>query len=473
MKSSFFERKVLYLLITLLIGVQFGAFFIQVLNHRRIAENTLQEELQVGMGMVKQILAYRNAELLQTAELLAKDYGFLEAFSAAHQDQETIESVLENHRHRAHASMIILSSLDRHIIAQSPNDLSLAHGTRSADVLSAPQNKEVLQFANLTLSSAQSSPPHLFHIIHSALKAPTHLANLTVGYEVDQAFLKRLHEMTHLELMVLSKPAQSWQLNASTLVGLPPALLAPMLSIRPSSMKQSVEWHGETYVIRAARISDIHVPAVYMVIAKPLSTAMRPYHQIERTLCYLLAASVLVTLAAIVYVTKRFVMPLSQQAFTDHLTGLGNHRLFTGEMERALRQFKQAKIPFVLLMLDLNKFKQINDSLGHDMGDMVLKTVAQRIKTAVRSSDTVARLGGDEYAILLENCHAQHVLQIVELIGAYIAQPMTDVTPPLLVHASIGIAMAQTNDTIDAIVKRADEAMYLAKSQGEMFVMKQ
>lgn len=165
-------------------------------------------------------------------------------------------------------------------------------------------------------------------------------------------------------------------------------------------------------------------------------------------------------------------MPLKQQAYTDNLTGLGNRRLFMASMETALNQLRTQQIPCVLMMLDLNKFKQINDSHGHDVGDMVLKAVAIRMKHTVRATDTVVRLGGDEFALLLPHCDLATARGIADNIGQVISLPIPFAKSSLSVHTSIGFTMAEPQDSPDRLVKRADEAMYQAKTQQVLYAIK-
>ena len=472
MKPTFYQNRVLYVLITVLISVQIGAFIIQVINHRRISEQTLRHDLNVGHRVVQQILSYRNLQLLQIAELLAKDYGFLEAFSTAHQDQETIESVLENHRSRAGAGLILLSSLDHQLIAKSPGDFLLPRGKDLTDLLCVPKDVQALQFSSLELQNESNKNWRLFHIAHSKLRAPTHLANLTVGYEVDHVFLQHLREMTNLELMVISKLSNQWVLNASTV---PDLKFNEVISVIQNSQKGDFKkiQHGDAeLLILPTTISKSKNQTSYLVIAKPTAPSLAPFKNIERVLYYLLAVSIFVSVATIYFVTKRFVEPLSREVHTDNLTGIGNRRLFVLMMDRAIRNFKTSKTPFLLVMLDLNKFKEINDQYGHDAGDLVLQQVASRIKHSVRASDTVARLGGDEYAIVLESCNLEGAIKIVDAISDAIQQPITHRALQVSVKASIGVTDAHQDDSVDTMIKRADEAMYDAKSSSVNYSIK-
>lgn len=165
---------------------------------------------------------------------------------------------------------------------------------------------------------------------------------------------------------------------------------------------------------------------------------------------------------------KRSAEQLSFMAHYDSLTGLPNRVLFHQRLEHALSVAARPERSVELLFLDLDKFKLINDTLGHATGDLVLKETARRLQSTLRESDTVARLAGDEFVVLVENVdEAQRGGTIAEKILNAFTPPFLPGPPPLHVGTSIGIA-AYPGDGTDAetLLKRADQAMYRAKQQG-------
>lgn len=159
---------------------------------------------------------------------------------------------------------------------------------------------------------------------------------------------------------------------------------------------------------------------------------------------------------------------LRQLALYDTLTGLANRRLFVTKLEEAIEDYKRHQRPFALLFFDLDYFKRINDSLGHDSGDELLKTISERLLQVTRTTDTVARLGGDEFTVLLTDVEGpKAVLHGATKILEAIRRPIHVAGTDVLVTSSIGIAMAPENG-LDAhlLMKNADLAMYQAKNQG-------
>jgi len=166
---------------------------------------------------------------------------------------------------------------------------------------------------------------------------------------------------------------------------------------------------------------------------------------------------------------KAFEEQITHQAFHDALTGLPNRSLFADRLDRALTRAKRrGDAQYAVLMIDLDKFKGINDTLGHMAGDVLLKEVARRLSSCVRSMDTVARLGGDEFAIILEELRAKkEVMAVVERIGTTLGKPLNLCGTTVTVAASIGIVL-RTREYASAedILRDADIAMYRAKEQG-------
>ena len=156
-------------------------------------------------------------------------------------------------------------------------------------------------------------------------------------------------------------------------------------------------------------------------------------------------------------------------AYHDGLTGLPNRRLLGKLQSQAIAQARRYNHSAAIVFLDLDGFKRINDTLGHDAGDLLLQDVAQRLKSCLRQSDTVARLGGDEFVVLLPEADGEgYVVAVAQKILLAIAQPYTLFGQDYRVTASIGISIFP-NDGLDeqTLAKNADVAMYRAKEQGK------
>ncbi len=159
------------------------------------------------------------------------------------------------------------------------------------------------------------------------------------------------------------------------------------------------------------------------------------------------------------------------QALHDPLTGLPNRLLFGERVEHAITYAERRETRLAIVMMDLNRFKEVNDSLGHQAGDELLKEVGERLRGALRASDTVARLGGDEFGLLLPDpSETEDVLGVIERIGEALERPICVQELPLAIEASIGIAVFPDHGhDADVLIQRADVAMYAAKQESAPF----
>jgi diguanylate cyclase (GGDEF)-like protein/PAS domain S-box-containing protein len=165
---------------------------------------------------------------------------------------------------------------------------------------------------------------------------------------------------------------------------------------------------------------------------------------------------------------KRMEEELTRRAFKDDLTGLANRALFHDRLRHALMRRARTRTQVAVLLLDLDGFKRVNDSLGHAAGDQLLRAIASRISGTVRAGETVARLGGDEFAIVLETVNTvEEVQQLAERLLRTISRPVTVADREVVVGVSIGIALAQSGEEGDATLRNADVAMYSAKNAGK------
>jgi len=165
---------------------------------------------------------------------------------------------------------------------------------------------------------------------------------------------------------------------------------------------------------------------------------------------------------------ERYRQDIEQQAFFDHLTGLPNRRLFNDRMSHAISYTERDETLMAVLFIDCDRFKPINDSLGHIVGDALLISIANRLKQSVRSSDTVCRVSGDEFAIVLEQIkHISAIDRIAQNILGAVAAPHHIEGHKVFTTVSIGITVYPIDEkNIEGLLSSADIAMYHAKQSG-------
>jgi len=161
---------------------------------------------------------------------------------------------------------------------------------------------------------------------------------------------------------------------------------------------------------------------------------------------------------------KKAEHELERQALHDPLTSLPNRSLFLDRLEQGLRTARRIATPLALLVMDLDRFKEINDTFGHRAGDLLINQVAERIRSDLRETDTVARLGGDEFAILLPGADQDGAWRVAQKIITALQRPFEIEGDAHEISVSIGMAISpQHGEDVETLLRRADIAMYAAK----------
>jgi diguanylate cyclase (GGDEF)-like protein len=217
---------------------------------------------------------------------------------------------------------------------------------------------------------------------------------------------------------------------------------------------------------RVEMLADLQIEQTRRAIRE----AETAYARLRAWLLSLGISATLLGLAVSLFVVRhaaRQARQLEYQALYDPLTGLPNRALLLDRLEHAIDQSKRAAASFAVAVLDLDRFKEVNDTLGHDMGDQLLKSVAQRLRDTVRAGDTVARLGGDEYVVILHHLSSKDAAAVVAKILEALDHPYQLDGQRIDVAASIGIAFfPEHGQTASLLLRHADIAMYAAKRGG-------
>lgn len=165
---------------------------------------------------------------------------------------------------------------------------------------------------------------------------------------------------------------------------------------------------------------------------------------------------------------KKTEEQLEELAFKDPLTGLANRALYHQRLKQEITRCQRQRRKLAVLFIDMDRFKGVNDSLGHTCGDLLLVAVGERIRQAVRAADTVARMGGDEFTVILSDLDEEHVVsEIAGKILASVIEPALVNGHEILPHLSIGVSLfPRDGQSVDDLTRHADRAMYQAKSEG-------
>lgn len=157
------------------------------------------------------------------------------------------------------------------------------------------------------------------------------------------------------------------------------------------------------------------------------------------------------------------------EARTDFLSGLGNRKSFDETFQFVLSQYKRKQAPFALLLSDVDGFKQLNDTHGHQAGDQVISQLGERLGQLCRGHDIITRYGGDEFALILRQIDSAEALRVAKRISEGVAHEEFELSPgrgTVAITMSIGVALPQPHDTMETLFARADQALYQAKAKG-------
>ncbi|TXC67182.1 GGDEF domain-containing protein [Piscinibacter aquaticus] len=187
-----------------------------------------------------------------------------------------------------------------------------------------------------------------------------------------------------------------------------------------------------------------------------------------RSLFVFIIAAAIFNFAFMAMVTHRLLGRLRNLSERDALTNLFNRRAIERDLQREWHRWQRRRERFAVLIVDLDHFKQVNDTLGHPVGDEVLRQTAERLAAHARETDEVARIGGEEFLVLLPATSREGALRVAErLLVQLRAQPLGPAAGGVRMTASIGAALVEAGDTdVAAVLARADRALYGAKSQG-------
>ncbi len=498
----------------LLLVVQALGFVVIRGGLERNARRALVEELLVGERVWARLLEQRATKLGQGAALLAADFGFRSA--VASNDQATIVSALENHGARIDASMVGL--LDTTFAVR-------AHAETLAPPLPAtpatPATPEGAPRGSALLPSLVKLAPVLaqhgslvavvdgkpYQFVMVPMRAPVVVGWVLMGFELDRAVVSDLQAVAGLDasLVLRSEGAGRTVLQSSLGAGEPLQSLTRL----PLGAGELV-LAGAPHLARTVPVSAGGGPQQLVVsFTGSLTRALAPYQQLQLTLGALTALGLALFGLSNLWVARRITQPLRglvraserlgrgdydtplnqagradeigelakafehmrqnigaqqreirQLAYWDRLTGLPNRVQFRDTVQAAAQRGE----PLAVVMLDLDRFKHVNDVLGYSFGDRLLQSVAQRLREAVRPGDMVARLGGDEFALLLPLADAAMAQGLVKRIATAFEAPLVLDDQRVDLSAGLGIAVCPDHATeADALISRAEVAMYAAK----------
>jgi diguanylate cyclase (GGDEF)-like protein len=475
------STRLVVLSLLLLLALQLAGLAALRASIERNARAELSERLAVGERIWARLLEQRAAKLGQAASLLAADYGFRSALTSG--DDPTIESALDNHGARIDAALSAL--LDTRLAVRR-----LAHAEDPAQRAA----RGVLAGLAPRLAERGSAVAMVgdkaYQFVMVPVRAPLVIGWVAMGFELDRALVEDLHAVSGMHGRLLAVAADGQE---RVLVGDATAE-APQL-------------------LRRVAVSGDARPGVVLQLAGSLDEAVAPYRALQWTMVAITLLGLVLFGIGSAWTARRVTRPLSglvraslrlgrgeydvpiehagsndevgelarafdhmrgniaqqqqqirQLAYWDRLTGLPNRAQFRDAVISAIGASDAEHQSLAVVMLDLDRFKHVNDVLGYGSGDRLLQGVAARLQVVVRGGDIVARLGGDEFALLLAGADAATAQDVAARIAKAFETPLTLDDQTVDLSAGLGIACWPAHGVdADTLLSRAEVAMYAAK----------
>ena len=498
------RTRIVVFFAALLVVVQGLAFLVVNTANTQIAKDTIAQELDVGERIFLRLLDQQRDQLEQSASLLASEFGFRQAVGT--NDTATIVSALTNHGARASASVMLLISLDQVVLADTLHPEARSQPFRFAHLTKAAET-------NGKASGIVTMDGKLYQLVIVPVNAPTTIAWVGVGFSIDDSNANDLKKLTALDVSFLSRQkGEPWRMHASTLPEKVRSVLLPALANNGPEDSLDISVDGEDFGAKIAKIEQQGDTQIIAVLQRSLTEDMQPFKRVSSAFLTLALLAVALSIIGSILIARNITRPINKLAgaaqriqsgnysekvdveqkgeigalassfnhmldgiasrerenmrlaFEDHLTGLPNRAMFHDRLSQALMVAKRQGLSVGVMMLDLDRFKYVNDTLGHPVGDMVLKAVAMRLRDLLRESDTVARLGGDEFAILLPSGDPERTNIVAAKVLHSLESPILAEGQPIDVGTSIGIVYyPEHGEDANMLLRRADIAMYAAK----------
>ncbi len=512
MRIQRLQSRIIVLFVALLALVQVVAFWFVNRANSGNAQAKIEAELTVGQRVFARLLEQNADKLKLSARVLAADFAFREAI-ATH-DTGTIASALENHGLRIGANAMVFVDLSGDVVYDTLRPDRHAHAFEHPALMKGTTNDAT--------ASMEVLDRRAFQLVAVPVLAPLPIGWVVMGFAVDDTLARDLRTLTELEVsFALASPRKEsdrWQILASTLDGNGQEALLANMPTRSDVVSRLVMNIGgadhQALVIPLDANADARIVAV---LHRSLGGALAAFGGLRNTLIVLALLSLALSIFGSIAVARNITRPLEtlasaaqrieqgdyvepvgversdeigvlasslnhmrssiadrekrilKLAYEDPLTDLANRARFANELELALRQSASGQFRLTILMMDLDRFKYVNDTLGHGVGDHVLREVSARLQRAVTGAECIARLGGDEFAILVKDrsepgTAATDFTETARAIIAALESPILYEGQPLDVGTSIGIAhFPEHGRDEQTLVRNADIAMYAAK----------
>lgn len=475
----------------------------------RISRTNNVQQLLTGERVFGRLLEQKGKQLTLGARVLAKDFGFLDAINT--RESDTIRSALLNHGNRIRADLVMLSGLDNKIQVDTVQAARVGQNYPFPGLLAEANNTG-------GANGIGRIDGHLYQLVavpvRIPISAPVPAAWVTMGFEINDKTAEDLRALAGLHVSFLGRGKEGWSVFATTLPASAAGDLMSQLQLKAASGR--MELGDEDYETRLFKLGDSPEGPIYALLARSIKEALAPFYQLQGTLIAVGFVALIVCLLAGFRIAKRITGPLrglarvatqiqagdyhqqidsrdnseigqlagsidhmqsaiaereaeiTKLAYQDALTGLPNRVRFNQLLDDAIFKAEHRQASLTVLLINLDRFQLINDTLGHPMGDRVLAEVGKRLLEVVQQEGAVARLSGDEFAVLLPDLHFSDAQSMLDRIHLMFDRRFVLEQRPLDIRAGIGVAgyPDHAQNSTD-MIRCADQAMYRAKRANE------
>lgn len=514
MKFKSLKQQIIIIFLTLVLCIQLAGLIPIERSIDKNVRNLVVKELEVGEKVFINLLESNNENIINGAKILAADYGFREAIAS--NDQETILSALNNFQHRIHADIAIFHGLESEITTVSGN-------LTEQEALPAVQTL-IKQYSG----SSQKIQFEIFdnvpyQLVAVPIKAPIIIGWMVIGFEMDDTLAQKINQLSNLHITFIQHTQNgAWTSNASTLGAEQQRIVKRYFANadKGASIDREMELLGELFETKYLILHDDADNKLIAVLQRSVTAELAQFQSMKYSVFILTVIGLGIFSIAIIYVSNYIAAPiikltetakqlekgdydneidsdrvdeigdLSQSfntmraaiasreervkrlAYGDEVTDLPNRVAFIQKLGKSIELYRHRGQKFSVLVLNLDRFKQVNKILGRDMGDALLREVAQRIKNVVRGDDYVARLGADEFGILLATLNEDQAIIVGDKLKKAFDAPVHVEQQNIDISAGYGIAVfPEHGETDEALLHNAETALAVSKLRNSSIVV--
>jgi diguanylate cyclase (GGDEF)-like protein len=512
MRFHSLQSRIVTLFLVLILMVQLVAYFVIENGIVDNAQVSVRDQLERGEPLFRRLLEQKAQKLMESARVLAKDNAF--QLAIATHDVETIASALANSGDRIGASLTVFVDLDRQIKAtttkQPPGNLE----------------RSILQLIDQAEEKGGTDGISIFdnrpyQVLVVPVKAPISIGWIAMAFPLDKQLAADMRAYSLLDVSFLVEDKNgNWMPGVSTLSDADAKSVAEQL--HGGSGMGSIPLHvaDSEYSARILPLKSDSGQSAIVVLQRSIDEAKAPYKQLQAKLIMITSVLIVIGFISSYVAARRIASPLKdltetakrlgdgdydgqividrddeigklshafesmrdgisnreleirRLAYWDTLTNLPNRAQFALLLGDAINKARQQSGACYILMMDLDRFKNVNDVLGHGFGDALLRQVAERLTKTVEGKYPVARLGGDEFAVLLTMVDLAEAKAVAGQILQVLEAPISLEDQTVDLGAGIGIAgFPEHGADVEALLSRAEVAMYTAKMSGNEAVL--